>query len=122
MKLKSFKNALERSIEQWDWMSKEENREKWEYPKAILALHWCFLCEWHCQQGYFTLTSNGTKIDCRDCLALRIWGEYKTPYACEGTKSPYYKWMSTHTPKHAAKVRDVLIAALKRVEKESKEE
>jgi hypothetical protein len=113
MKLKSFKEALEKSIKQWDWMAKQpDGTEKFDYflrrRAGDIPSAECYLCQWQNEQHW-------GEYGCPDCQRLHIWG--KGHEFCCNPNSPFYQWGKNPTAANAAKVRDALVAALERIEK-----
>ena len=110
MKLKSFKEALEKSIEQWEWVvSQPEGTWKSNYPpiQKTCPGGGCYLCEW----------GNQSRTFCNDCTDSNVWN---TPYCIFG-ESPYCRYEDAFlkgepTKKHARVVLKALKKALKRLE------
>lgn len=110
-KIKSFKEALELSIEHWEWVIKT-GKAKQLYPPVLFMFNFCFLCEWHIQ------AYGEDELDCRDCIVHKIWGNYRSPLACERPKSPYRIYAECTSPANARRVLNALKKALKRIEAE----
>ena len=87
--------------ELWDWLAKNPNREKGDWPgwkinggKCDTAPSECFACEYR-----FTTSSDYCYEDCIvPCFRYKIGG-------CENTKSPFVKWQSIwNTSKKYARI------------------
>lgn len=99
MRIKSFKEALEKSIKQWQDIVA---------GGKYLA---CPLCTWSVQRRHAEAIPS-----CADCVEHKIWGASD----CFKEGTPYKDWEHKPSKSNAAKVRDALIAALKRVEAKEK--
>lgn len=111
MKLESFKEALEKSIKQWEWITRQPGKTSKEdyfrsHPNILRPDLDCYLCQWRHQN---------THLLCDCCVDYLVW-QNKDTQPCIHSTSPYETWIWNKTAVNAAKVRDCLKAALKRVE------
>lgn len=122
VELKSFGDALRKSILQYRWIARHGGgyNLKLRYfikTKKPTPSCECYLCEW----------SQIEKGICTSCIKYGVWSNLSTACPCLHPDSPYKRWNYTREsvfdprPEGVPPIIEALRAALKRYNKEEKE-